>query len=177
MKQEEFVEIQKDMNEPITIISPAIEFPCVINRKKLMAKVTEQVDTGVTVSYHVVFSDGYEADFDSIDIDEEISFYESEKKDSEYAKAVNRDLVSIRGFDHSKKLYCIPMNESGEGVNVWILQDTNNENKYSVHTGEYRFTVLKTEKGWQKEHYENSLTEADTALATKVCKLIDSFFK
>lgn len=175
-----FVVLKQSMSNNLISIVPPIEFPCVVNGKRLVARITHEEDNPVSFAYYISFSDGYKASFFSIE--HELGFYEEGKGYSDYAKAVAGDLKCIAGFRLDKELYCIPMGESGENKNIWIKQDSESELQYSVYSpGDettFRFCVIKREsKGWIAGHPnpKEILTDADNILATKVCKLIDSY--
>jgi hypothetical protein len=172
-----FVSIQKIMSENLTHIVPPIEFPCTVNGKRLTAKITHEEDNPINFVYHVSFSDGYKSSFHSIE--HELGFYEDGKGNSDYVKGIRADLKCICGFSLDRELYCLTMDESGEGYNVWIKQDDDSIS-YSIYSAglknHFRFKVKKTDKGWIQAHPnpKHTLTKADDALAAKVCKLIDS---
>lgn len=177
-----FVVLKYPMDNNLISIFPPIEFPCIVNGKRLTAKITHEEDHPTSTVYYLTFSDGYKTSFFSIE--HELGFYEEGKGYSDYAKAVAGDLKCVGGFRLDKELYCIPMDESGENKNVWIKQDADMNNKYGVYTPgkeiSFRFYVMRTEKnGWAAghPHPKEILTDADNILATKVCKLIDSYPK
>jgi len=172
----ELAEMQEGIADAITLLPTPIEFPCVVKGRKLTARIIHSEDTMITLAYHIAFSDGYEADFHSIDsIEDETRFFEYENPNSEYAKAVNNDLISIRGFRADRGIYCLPMQQTGEGVNAWILQDSENDTTYRVFTSVYRFTLKRAGNVWHTAQALpiNALSEADTFLASKVCEFLD----
>lgn len=172
-----FARDPKAMNNSMTSVVPPIEFPCIVNGRKLSARLTHIEDNPVSFVYYVSFSDGYKTSFYSIE--HELGFYEEGKGNSAYAKGIRGDLKSICGFRLDDELYCFPMDESGEGKNVWIKQDPDEREKYSVYTpsqeSTYRFTVVRKDGKWLAGHINRKhiLTDADNILAANVCKFID----
>jgi len=173
-----YIAVKPGLGGDVTSVFPPIEFPCIVRGQRLTAKLTHIEDHPINFVYHLSFSNGYKTSFYSIE--DELGFFEEGRGYSDYAKGVAGDLSCICGFRLDLELYSITMDESGENTNVWVKQDSEEKNKYSVYTpgdeSDFRFYLIKTEgKGWiaGHPHPKAILTAADDLLAAKVCKIID----
>ena len=88
-------------NDRITPIEPAIVFDCVVDGKKLKARITHQEDNGVQFIYHISFSDGHAATFVA---PLEAGPWHNEDLASPYARAIRDDLDAFCGFSPQKLL-------------------------------------------------------------------------
>lgn len=155
--------------EKITRIFPVIEFDCIVEGKRLSAKVTHQEDNGIHFIYHISFSDGYTASFVA---PLEAGDWYDEKLASPYAKAIKDDLNTICGFLPSKPPFCIRLKSERASFNVWIVPHVRMALHYGIfYKGDYRFDVRK-ENNWEANSLrENSFIDGE--IAALVCQNID----
>lgn len=170
-----FASNPEKVNDNLTPVIPALQFPCIVRGRALTARLTDIEDHPINFVYHVSFSDGYKSSFCSIE--HEIGFVDENPQEKAYANAIREDLKSIAGFSLDREFYCIPMNKNSTGANVWVKQDLDKPNTYSIYNkGEYCFTVAKTDNKWFAGHAnpKQTLTDSENALAKEVCTFIDS---
>ncbi len=155
--------------EKITQIFPAIEFECMVEGKKLLAKITHQEDNGIQFIYHISFSDGYTASF--VAPIQAGSWYD-EKLASPYATAIKNDLNAFCGFLPAKPPFCIRLKSERESFNVWIVPHVRKALHYGVfYKGDYRFDVRKEGKWEANSLRENSFINDE--IAAIVCQNIE----
>lgn len=155
--------------DSVTEISPAIEFPCVVEGKRLMATLTHQEDNGLQFIYRVSFSDGHAASFVA---PMQGGKWHDENFASPYAKAIEEDLDAICGFLPGRPPFCIRLRGEKGAFNVWIVPHVYKPFHYTVfYKGDYRFDLRK-QTGWEA----NSVREGSSVnqeIASLVCRNID----
>lgn len=156
-------------NDRITPIEPAIPFDCVVEGKKLKAKITHQEDNGVQFIYHVSFSDGHKATFVA---PTEAGAWHNEALASPYTKVIMDDLNSFSGFLPQKPPFAIRLKSEREAFNVWVVPHVNRQRYYAVfYKGEYRFDLRKA-KQWEAKSVRDG-NFIDQEIASIVCKNIE----
>jgi hypothetical protein len=142
----------------LTAVFPAIDFPCIVKGKPLIASLTHMEYNPINIIYVVSFSDGYESQFLIKDYDPDslwIDMRNAEKRKGEadisYAKAISPDLNALCGFTLHQEIHLIVMDVPTEaGVNVWVQQDRIEPWAYSVYyKNDYRFTLERLGKRWK----------------------------
>jgi hypothetical protein len=155
--------------ESIVEVTPAIVFDCVVEGRKLKAKITHREDNGVQYIYHISFGDGYAATFVS---SLEAGSWHSDHLSSPYAKAIHDDLNAFCGFVLHKPAFCIRLKDEKDAFNVWVVPSAFKASHYSVYyKGDYRFSLRK-----RKEWEVNTVRESgiiDHQIASIVCKNIE----
>jgi hypothetical protein len=120
--------------DAVTEISPALEFDCLVEGKKLTARLTHQEDNGVQFIYRI------------------------------YAKAICDDLNAICGFLPAKPPVCIRLKGEKEPFNVWAVPHVYKPLHYTVfYKGYYRFDLRKTTVWEAKSVRENSSINGEIA--------------
>ena len=155
--------------ESITPILPPVQFDCIVDGKKLKAKITHQEDNGFQFIYHIAFSDGHAACFVA-------SMQGGKWNDgtfaSAYAKAIHDDLNAFCGFLPRKPPIAICLKTEQEAFNVWVVPHVFKAQHYYVfYKGDYRFEVRKTKVWEAKTVREGTLINQE--IAAIVCRNIE----
>lgn len=153
----------------ITPLVPVIEFDCVVDGKKLSAKITHHEDNGLQFIYHISFSDGYSASFVA---PIQGGKWQDESLASPYAKAIADDLNAFCGFFPTKPPICIRLKSEKEAFNVWVVPHVFKAQQYSVfYKGDYRFDVRKLSI-WEANTVR-TYGDVNREIAALVCKNIE----
>ena len=156
-------------NERITPIEPAVFFDCVVDGKKMKAKITHQEDNGIQFIYHISFSNGYAAAFVA---PLQAGPWHNEDLASPYAKAIHDDLNAFSGFLPQKPPVAVRLKSEKEAFNVWIVPHVTMRQHYAVfYKGEYRFDLRKTKVWEAKSVREESFI--DQEIASIACQNIE----
>lgn len=155
--------------ESIIAIEPPVEFDCVVEGKKLKAKITHQEDNGIQFIYHIAFSDGHTASFvASI----QGGTWNDGSFASAYAKAIHDDLNAFCGFVPRKPPIAIRLKGEQGAFNVWVVPHVFKPQHYYVfYKGDYRFEVRKT-KVWEAKTVREG-TVINQEIAAIVCKNVE----
>jgi hypothetical protein len=149
---------------------PSISFDCVVEGKKIKAKITHQEDNSFQFIYHIAFSDGYAASFVA---PLEGGKWHDESLASPYAKAIASDLNAFCGFLPSKPPFCIRLKSEKEAFNVWVVPHVYKTNRYAVYyKDDYRFDVRNKKGVWEASSVRTN-SDIDGEIAALVCKNID----
>lgn len=155
--------------DAVTEIYPAIVFDCLVEGRRLTAKLTHQEDNGVQFIYRISFSDGHTASFVA---PMQGGKWHNDAFSSPYAQAIRDDLDAICGFLPEKPPFCIRLKGEKDSFNVWVVPHVYKAFHYTVfYKGDYRFDLRKTEM-WEAK----SVREADAInqeIASIVCRNIE----
>ncbi len=155
--------------DAVTALNPAISFDCLVEGKKLKAKITHQEDNGLQFIYHISFSDGYSASFVA---PLEAGAWHSNELSSPYAKALEEDLQAFCGFLPQKPPFAIRLKSEKETFNVWVVPHVFKSRHYTVfYKGEYRFDLRQAKQWEAKSVREGSIIDDEIALI--VCRNIE----
>ena len=159
----------------ITALVPSIDFPCVVNGKRLTASITHIEDNAYQAMFHIRFSDGYSSKFFATG--GEHYPWADESKSWDYVMAIESDLNALGILSPKQEVYLIVTDTLGkEDVNVWIKQSLTEPKKYSVYyLDDYRFTIERAKGGWNVYDIRNGRKQPiHSELAQMVCKHIDA---
>jgi hypothetical protein len=166
--------------EMMAEILPDISFPCYVRGKQLTATLTHIEDQYIRNIYSVSFSDGYKTRIlgandatDKIWIDlnnEEDNLHTPELG---YVEAVKEDLVLFSLYQPLGDVCLIVMDLPNENdVKVWALKPEESNDYYIHYQGQCRFTMERTEEGWQTDPINES--ESDLDFVKKLSRFIAS---
>ena len=127
--------------------SHPIEFKCIVNGKELTATLVGTIDHPLYHIFRVKFSDGFEDDFT---YEDEEGKLEGDKKEPQYANAIENDLTALFGSSRDMEIYVLRTEIGNEETNVWVLEDDYNKDLlYEVHyNGDYRFHMALEGENW-----------------------------
>jgi hypothetical protein len=155
--------------DTVTQLLPPIEFDCMVEGKKLKARITHQEDNGLQFIYHIAFSDGHSAAFVA---PLEGGNWHSRDFASPYARAIQEDLHAFCGFVPTRPPFAIRLKSNKEAFNVWVVPHVAMSSHYAVfYKGDYQFDLRKT-KQWEAKSVRE-ISDINQEIALLVCKNIE----
>ena len=156
---------------------PAVQFPVFIDGKPIIAHVLEEIDHPVQTIFRVVFSNGFEDEFQ---LEDDGNVYGSGIAAIPYAKAIRFDIGHLVGLDPNRFYYNYPESIDGMKTNVWVIEGDceNREPIYKVYYFEFfRFALQRLNERWIISHKPHYGKEPDCRLVEKIGFLLDSLLE
>ena len=129
-------------------VFPKLSFPCMVNNKKLVATLREEVENPLSAFFRFSFSDGYQTVFQRTR-DEWVDAKTG--GGSAYLSGIFQDLQSMAGFQNIRGTASFPALLNGKSCNVFIV-DTQREDagpvKAVYYNADYRFDLKKIQGKW-----------------------------
>jgi hypothetical protein len=154
------------------LISPALRFLCQLNNRLLCVTVKGKIESRNHTIYRLRFSDGYESDFI---LQDESGRWKDGGGDTEYSRAVHRELNALRGFENYPCYYCFGIEINGILSNVFAVNTSDFDASFFdiYYHGGYKFSVVKKGNGWHRGKRIPTGEDIDEEVAASVVDWIE----